>query len=81
MDRHEEKQDQEMRRYYPDKETRSIDLAPMIAESTDKKFVRFDSIPYGSFLNIKTRSLRNEYYTDLLQLTLRNEIFVFDLND
>ena len=55
----------------------------MFSEINDKKYVRFDSIPFGSFLNIKARGLgnRNEYYTDLLQITLRNEIFVFDLND
>ena len=46
------------------------------------KFVRFDSIPFGSFLNIKARGLgeKNEYYNDLLQITLRNEIFVFNLD-
>ena len=81
MDRYDNSAVYEIQRYYPDKETRSIDLTPMITESADKKFVRFDSIPHGSFLNVKTRSVKNEYYTDLLQLPLRNEIFVFDLND
>ena len=54
----------------------------MFSEINDKKYVRFDSIPFGSFLNIKARGLgeKNEYYNDLLQITLRNEIFVFNLD-
>ena len=53
----------------------------MFADSFDKKYVRFDSLPYGSFLNIKARGLgnKNEYYTSLVQITLRNEMYVFDL--
>ena len=57
-----------MERHYSQKPTRSINLGPMFYEINDKKYVRFDSIPFGSFLNIKARGLgnRNEYYTDLL---------------
>ena len=53
----------------------------MFTEPQDKKYVRFDSLPFGSFLNIKARGLgnKNEYYTSLVQITLRNEMYVFDL--
>lgn len=39
-------------------------------------------MPFGSFLNVKARGLgdRNEYFNELLQITLRNEIFVFNLD-
>ena len=61
---------------------KSINLSPMFSESVEKRYVRFDSLPFGSFLNIKARGLglKNEYYTSLLQITLRNEMYVFDLD-
>ena len=61
---------------------KSINLGPMFSEPNDKKYVRFDSLHFGSFLNIKARGLgtKDEYYTSLLQITLRNEIYVFDLD-
>ena len=54
----------------------------MFDDVAELKFIRFDSIPFGSFLNIKARGLgeKNEYFEDLLQITLRDEIFVFDLD-
>ena len=60
---------------------KSIDLSPMLNEPNDKKFVRFDSLPYGSFLNIKSKGLKteDEYYNSLVQITLRNEMYVFNL--
>ena len=62
--------------------TKSIDLEPMYDDIGELKFIRFDSIAYGSFLNVKARGLgeKNEYFNALMQLTLRNEIFVFNLD-
>ena len=52
----------------------------MYEDMTQLKFIRFDSVAYGSFLNVKARGLgeKNEYFSSLLQITLQNEIFIFD---
>ena len=65
-----------------DTSTKSIDLEPMYDDIGELKFIKFDSIAYGSFLNVKARGLgeKNEYFNALMQLTLRNEIFVFNLD-
>ena len=54
----------------------------MYEDASELQFVRFESVPFGSFLNVKARGLgdRNEYFNELLQITLRNEIFVFNLD-
>ena len=54
----------------------------MYEDAAELQFVRFESVPFGSFLNVKARGLgdRNEYFNELLQITLRNEIFVFNLD-
>ena len=48
--------------------TKSIDLEPMYEDMTELKFIRFDSVAYGSFLNVKARGLgeKNEYFSALL---------------
>ena len=54
----------------------------MHEDITELKFVRFDSVPFGSFLNVKARGMgeRNAYFNELLQITLRNGMFVFNLD-
>ena len=51
-----------------DTPTKSIDLKPMYEDITELKFIRFDSVAYGSFLNVKARGLgaKNEYFSALL---------------
>ena len=40
----------------------------MYEDMTELKFIRFDSVAYGSFLNVKARGLgeKNEYFSALL---------------
>ena len=63
--------------------TRFISLDTILPEETDKKYVTFSRIPTSSFLTVKAHGIgmKSEYYKNLLQVTMRNETFIYDLED
>ena len=57
-------------------EERRIDLKPLLFEPEDKKYVTFHQIPSYSFQTVKAE---NEFYNCLLEITMRNDVYIFDL--
>ena len=49
----------------------------------EKKYVTFFKVPKTSFLTIKSRKQDyvGKYYENLLQVVVRNQTFIFDLDD
>ena len=52
-------------------------------EEDEKKYVNFFKIPKTSFLTIKSRKqdYAGKYYENLLQVVVRNQTFIYDLDD
>ena len=57
-------------------EERCIDLKPLLFEPEDKKYVTFHQIPSYSFQTVKAE---NEFYNCLFEITMRNDVYIFDL--
>ena len=67
-----------------DQNERFIPLDAVIAEEADSKmYVTFDRIPLSSFLTVKSRGIgqKSKYFKNLLQVTLRNEAYIFALDE
>ena len=55
----------------------------MLVVEDDKKYVNFFRIPKTSFLSIKSRKqdFAGKYYENLLQVTVKNQTFIYDMDD
>ena len=52
-----------------------------LKESDETKYVNFIKIPKTSFMTIKSRNETGKYYENLLQVVVKNQTYIYDLDD
>ena len=59
-----------------------ISLSNMIEEEKDAKYVNFFQVPKTAYASVKSRRTEVDrvYYTNLLQVVVMNQIFIYDLD-